>query len=536
MSRSTPSANPGSDPAECIPPNCRLIIDVCKHSEALKVDWDKLNLTLKELAPDITVTRSICESPILLAELVKDDYSRGVVIVGCGDADHFRRYKHTGAWEIPPNYIEVADLRLLNAYGHDYDAFNFNVKLHIVRAAHASELHLQPKHKPFQFSNTVSRRQFFRAATATLEEYSDTPAYQSRLCAPYIKYCNHCISACHYGAVRKAGSYITFDDDKCNLCGACVVDCPNGALQNPNLSDVQLVNLLESAASESADYSRRGIIFTCDQGIWAILKQENASKLPKGVGVAKIPCVAAVGSLHYMAAAALNLDLLALCPNSLCKRKVALNLSRSASEIVNNIVKEAKRPSPNLRLIETEIKDDVVSLLNQDLTPKTVANKLPVLDKGSKRRLLTTALSSIASAVDCEFKGVGSPFCNISVDTDTCTLCGACSRVCPENALESIDEISSLALVFTPEKCSFCYACETACPEHSIHVERAFNPKELTEDAKVMKIKDSKATCLKCGGYLGPARKLEKVEKLLSTNGVDMHNHIYLCVYCKSQR
>jgi len=53
------------------------------------------------------------------------------------------------------------------------------------------------------------------------------------------------------------------------------------------------------------------------------------------------------------------------------------------------------------------------------------------------------------------------------VDQKSCTLCGQCVDVCPENVLA----IEANKLVYSnPSACTMCAACESICPEHAVKV------------------------------------------------------------------
>jgi ferredoxin len=62
-----------------------------------------------------------------------------------------------------------------------------------------------------------------------------------------------------------------------------------------------------------------------------------------------------------------------------------------------------------------------------------------------------------------------SPFGNLVVDSDACTLCLACVGACPEAALADNPERPQLR--FIEKNCVQCGLCATTCPEHAITLE-----------------------------------------------------------------
>lgn len=51
-----------------------------------------------------------------------------------------------------------------------------------------------------------------------------------------------------------------------------------------------------------------------------------------------------------------------------------------------------------------------------------------------------------------------------SINVDECTSCGACSEVCPEQAISETDS----AYIIDQALCTDCAVCEAACPVAAI--------------------------------------------------------------------
>lgn len=528
MNKSTPSEIPNYNLN-----SCKVIIDNCSHTKSLGIDFKKLKSSLSDISSDIVVSKSICTSPNKLAELLKNSGAKFFLVIGYGDYEHTKKYREIDQIHFPPSIIQVIDIRLLDVYKNNNDAFKQTVKINALKVSHALDIPLERIHKPFKLSESVSRRNLFRAASATLEEYSDIPAYQSRFCLPFIDSCTHCLDACPYEAVVKEKTGITIIDKSCVRCGACCSDCPTGALQLPDLLDSQLIAINEYIASASKDKTVSRLLFTCQQGIEEISKKKDF--LPKDVGVIKIPCIAVFGFLQYLIAASFRINTLLLCPNELCNLKQTLNYTKSASILVNKILKAAKTTYPTPNLIEADKIDNAMILLKKSLESQNqISSKKPELDKRSKRGLLNSALSKIAPEVDTRFEEVGSLFFDISINNDDCTLCDACSRVCQANAIKQVPVDLSEELTFWYRRCVGCYACEKICPEDCLDMKRRFIPKNIIDNITEVKIKDSVANCKKCGESLGPYRKIQKIEKILAKKGnTRLTNMLYLCRNCK---
>jgi NAD-dependent dihydropyrimidine dehydrogenase PreA subunit len=64
----------------------------------------------------------------------------------------------------------------------------------------------------------------------------------------------------HYGYTDGSGEYfIVIDDDRCDGCGDCVENCPQGALEIVT----ELIDLEDKAVAAVAEEHRRKIRYTC---------------------------------------------------------------------------------------------------------------------------------------------------------------------------------------------------------------------------------------------------------------------------------
>jgi len=301
------------------------------------------------------------------------------------------------------------------------------------------------------------------------------PAYQSRLCLPFIDSCTHCLDACPYDAVLKEKGGITIIEKSCVRCGACCTDCPTGALQLPDLLDIQLIAINEYVSYENNNKTVNRLLFTCQQGIEEITRKDGF--LPNDVGVIKIPCVAVFGFLQYLISSSFSINTLLFCPNELCNLKETLTFTKSASILLNKILKETKTYYPIPNLVEADKIDNALNLLKTALDSQNkISSKKPELDKRSKRSLLNSTLSKIAPNVKNRFEEKGSLFFDIEINNDDCTLCDACSRICRANAIQQIPIDSSEELTFWSRRCVGCSACEVICPEDCLNMNRGFTP------------------------------------------------------------
>lgn len=512
---------------------CKIIIDDCSHSNQLGIDFKKIQSSLSNMFSDIKIIKSICEKPEQLSEIIHREKTNNIVVIGFGNKEHISKYKSVDLPNIPPSKIQIVDIRLLNAYQKNIDAFKFNVYLTTIQSTISSDIELKPIHKPFKLNKKVSRRNLFRVASTKLEEYTDIPIYQNSLCGSLINSCPHCIKSCPYGAVTKKDSNIIIIDESCVRCGACCVSCPTGALQLPDLTNHQMISILESIITYEEKINNPRLLFTCNQSNEVIAKWNV--NLPQDVALIQIPCISVLGFTHTMLATSYGINVIALCPNNFCKQKDTLKFTHAETSIANSIIQEANPTFLELKIIEADKLENVKSLLNNIFEKPTGPQRTPSINKTSKRPLMLSMLSEIAPKIDTIFEQKITPFFDIVINSKLCTMCDACSNICSVDALKSIQVESSIELTFRSRKCVGCYACVKVCPEICIDIKRRFIPKNIVEDKKDVKNKDSISICKKCGEPIGYYKKIKNIEKILSpTKNTDLLNALYLCRKCKS--
>jgi ferredoxin len=120
----------------------------------------------------------------------------------------------------------------------------------------------------------------------------------------------------------------------------------------------------------------------------------------------------------------------------------------------------------------------------------------------------------------------------VHIDPDKCTLCSACIKACPTNALrqESSDNIE--AIFFKPANCIACKYCSEVCPENAIKVWRQVPPKPHNWYKLV---EDEEEYCLACSKPLAPRRQLSMILIKLRNRGLSAEAliPILLCEECK---
>jgi ferredoxin len=108
------------------------------------------------------------------------------------------------------------------------------------------------------------------------------------------------------------------------------------------------------------------------------------------------------------------------------------------------------------------------------------------------------------------------PFGLARVETAGCTLCLACTTVCPTGALSSNPE--SPELRFLEDACVQCGLCANTCPERVIALEPRLNFTPEASSPQVVKA-EAPFPCARCGKVFGTRSSLERVKRKLAGSG-----------------
>ena len=134
--------------------------------------------------------------------------------------------------------------------------------------------------------------------------------------------------------------------------------------------------------------------------------------------------------------------------------------------------------------------------------------------QADKRATLDLALDHLMQTSPSRAEAIAlpapaSPFGNLIVDTDACTLCLACVGACPEAALA--DNADRPQLRFIEKNCVQCGLCASTCPEDAITLE----PRLLLADGgkarKQPRVLNEAEPfrCVRCGKPFGTLQAIE---------------------------
>jgi len=335
-------------------------------------------------------------------------------------------------------------------------------------------------------------------------------AYRENICAhsrSEITGCNRCIEICSTQAIRADGDHVKVDPHLCMGCGACATVCPSGAMsyQYPRVADrgAQVKQLL--SAYRQAGGTDACIVFHDGEAGRSVLAAAAAAG--EGLPARALPLetwhIASIGLDLLLPAVAFGASQVVVLAAGDADREYVAAL-REQMAIGQSILSGLGYSGKHFALVEA---DDARALeaafraLEPALTAPAPGTFLLGNDKRTAIEFAVEHLARHAPApVDEIALPAGSPFGEIRVDRDKCTMCMACVGSCPESAL--MDGVDQPLLKFLERNCVQCGLCEATCPEEAI----ALSPRLLlTADVREARVvnRTEPFHCVSCGKAFG---------------------------------
>ena len=382
------------------------------------------------------------------------------------------------------------------------------------------------------------------AEIATLKGEFEKPKffnYRANICAHSRNKktgCTQCIDICSTKAIAPKGDHIEVTPQLCMGCGACTTVCPSGALAYvvPRVSDLgtQIKTLLRTFhASGGKDAAL--LLHDATAGTHAI---GELARKGDGLPARYLPV-----TLEHPAAAGLDVWVGAFAYGATA---ITVLLTDDIAPQYSAALK-AQADIANTILSALGYQDAIVRVVNQQSLATALWNAPPGLAvripatfnlSNDKRGTLDAAFAHLLEHAPTPTPVIalsaGSPFGEIVVNADKCTMCLACVGSCPEGALADNPEAPQLR--FIESKCVQCGICEKTCPEQAITLLPRLN---LTADAKKPRVLNVAEIlgCSRCGKPLGAKKMIENMFNKLATHSMFPDDasraRIKMCADCR---
>lgn len=312
--------------------------------------------------------------------------------------------------------------------------------------------------------------------------------------------CTLCEKACSHGAIIRKDDNITFDEISCTGCGACASVCPMSLFRIEDDIYGKMEYLLGEylpANSRRTAKTRKIIMFTCEHSIPLLDKSgEQMIKYPAVLPLF-VSDLARVSETHIFRAFDLGAEGVIMLGCDEC----AGHAREQAYGFAERILEEFKLVD---RLGFVINNNDVKSFtgyvrsFNERISPLPPGKHKPVkLMNASNRRILIELIASLAAKTGINpatlIEDMTVPFADISIG-ESCTVCGACTSMCPADAL--IKEKGSISFIYG--NCIACGLCEKACPEKVLKMRRALDMERLSNAVPATLFKSELQVCASC--------------------------------------
>lgn len=382
------------------------------------------------------------------------------------------------------------------------------------------------------------------AEIATLKGEFEKPKffnYRPNICAHSRNKktgCTQCVDICSTKAIAPQGDQIEVTPQLCMGCGACTTVCPSGALAYvvPRVSDLgtQIKTLLRTYhASGGRDAAL--LFHDANEGVAAI---GELARKGDGLPARYLPL-----TLEHPAAAGLDVWLGAFAYGAtavtvLLTENIAPQYAtalKAQADVANRILSALGYQDASVKVVTEQSLAALLWTSPRGLAVRVAATFNLSNDKrGTLDAVFAHLLEHAPTPTPVIALSKGSPFGEIVVNADKCTMCLACVGSCPEGALADNPEAPQLR--FIESKCVQCGLCEKTCPEQAITLVPRLNLTAEAKKPRVLNIAEILG-CSRCGKPLGAKKMIENMFSKLSAHSMFPDDasraRIKMCADCR---
>lgn len=345
--------------------------------------------------------------------------------------------------------------------------------------------------------------------------------YNADICAhgsSGITGCTRCLDACPTSAIQSLVERIEVDPFLCQGGGACATACPTGAItyQFPRVSDL-LENLRRALRRYNDEGGRAPWLLVLDDANGREVAASAARHMPENVIPLFVEEVGSVGMESWLAALCYGAHGVTIaCPATPMTEQLRGEVDHQA-RIANTLLGALGLPGDRIRTLDVAPETEWWSKLPASwVEPVVPPTGFAAVEE--KRTNLHLALDHLYENAPKSPQRVdlppGSPFGEVLVDKDKCTLCMACVSVCPASALHDGEDLPMLR--FIENNCVQCGICESACPESAIDLRPQYTY-DSEQRSRIRTLNEEKPfLCIRCSKPFTTEKMMETIRGKLA--------------------
>jgi ferredoxin len=362
--------------------------------------------------------------------------------------------------------------------------------------------------------------------------------YNAALCAhgaQKLTGCTRCIDVCSTAAIRSAGDVIAVDPYLCQGCATCTLACPTGALTFRQASREELLTRCEEAIADAQDAGVSHPVIVIHTA--ASAKTVRDGLLPVSAQAIEVTALPAFGEELWFAALARGAGGVVLVADACMPQDARAQLERSVS-VARKLL--AAIGSGQERIALATPKDVRAAITVAAAVIHGGARTYAPNPRANKRALLLVSLDSITIGrmLSAQPLPDESPWGEVLVDREKCTVCHACVNLCPTQALVA-DTEPRPRLSFIEANCVQCGLCEVGCPEKAIVLRSRFTPDPTVRASSRLLHEDDLARCTSCGTpFIGNkllASSIARLNDFPGLTGLSTIERLKLCPGCRQR-
>lgn len=368
--------------------------------------------------------------------------------------------------------------------------------------------------------------------------------YRPELCAHGamgVAGCRRCLEVCAAEAIRSSGEQIAVDPHLCRGCASCTLACPSGALEFQDPAPGILQELLDEHLEKLGEIAPRPILVVHDAAARHLLPVTEAS----AALFLEVDPLPAFSDLLWLKAlvdgGGLVLVLAPTIPPQSCR------LIEFKLEELRSILAGLGRDPAVLQFVAPRDVAMAIEQIRKARCPPAVNVPAPdsaVNRKPGKRESLLALIDALGTSSKADGRSrascalaTGAGFGAVSVDAGKCSLCLACTHLCPTGAL--VGQLDPAPrLMFKESLCIQCDLCRAGCPERAIELQPRFLPDAGARDAACELASDRPAACIRCGMPFIGRRRLALSLALMEEHASDILGgsaSLRMCPSCRQR-